>query len=466
MDDKKILEDHKEKKEWDMFDTETAEDISGGEENEVNSLKTMLAQTALPTGDGEFSDIKQYPESPFNYFETNQINVKLSTGDVQYEITDFVLPGRDGFDVSIARRYDSGYANLVDMDPYVENDKVKTGSKNNSFYTASYGLGYGWFFVLPSIETVPYLKYSYLNIPPAKPILMGTPGYDYILHLEDGRSLKISRSLDGFEDYSLKDVCILNRSGIIQHPYVANISKNYDVIIEYKNGNRDYFIDLYGKNGDQNKYLPYKFTLAARQDKFGNVIFYNLKSYGGMEIVDTWGRNISLEKTDYGLVWKLPESTTGKACELSYHIDQTEPHRLTAVTDPAGGRTQYNYFNPEDYKGIMSYASKKAVGFTSENRARNYLLLGSIIYPNQASTHFTYGKIINIENDAGGKITHFALTMKKDIADGNVYNLSEYDYKLDTEYTYDHSNGNYIEYVDVNIIRIFWKPINLIQKVS
>ena len=164
MDDKKILEDHNEINERDLSDANMMENASSEEEKEAKSLSTMLAQTTLSTEDDTFSDIKQYPESPFNYFESNQINVRLSTGDVQYDVTDFVLPGRDGFDVSIARRYDSGCANLVDMDPHFKNDKLRTVSKDNSFYTGTYGLGYGWSFVLPSIETVRYLKYSYMDL--------------------------------------------------------------------------------------------------------------------------------------------------------------------------------------------------------------------------------------------------------------------------------------------------------------
>lgn len=451
MDDKKNNENDVYIKEGESPDTITTEDVLNKEGKEVNRPKALFSKAAVPVGEEEFSDIKQYPESPFTYFDTNQVNVQLSTGSLQYDVTDFVLPGRNGFDVTIARRYDSGCANLTDMAPYVKNNKIKTGSKNNSFNTATYGLGYGWSFVLPSIETIPYLNCTYINIPiaPKQSILMGTPGYDYILHLEDGRSLKISRSSDRFENYSLKDVTIVTRSGTIGHPYVVGVEKDYDIIIEYKTGNKDYFKDLYGNNGERDKMIPQRFTLVARQDKYGNVICYALKDHGGMAIVDTWGRKINLEKTDYGLVWRLPESMDGKACELSYHISQANPLKLTAVTDPAGRRTQYDYYNPEDYRGIMTYASRKAAGNATGNMARKYLLLKSVTYPNHASTQFTYGKEIRIENDAGGKVTHFALTLKKDIADGIEYNLVEYNYRLDSRATYEYSNGQYIEYAKV-----------------
>lgn len=451
MDDKKNLENHIEKNEWDMSDAESVENVLTGEKNQANSLKSLSVQAALPSEEDIFSDIKQYPESPFNYFESNQIDVKLSTGDIQYDITDFVLPGRDGFDVTIARRYDSGCANLVDMDLYASRDKIRTGSKDNSFYTMTYGLGYGWSFVLPSIETVPSLRCSYITNPidPKKSFLVSYPSFDYILHLEDGRSLKINHSEDRFENYSLKDVGIVIGAGSIQHPNVASFSKNYDLTIEYKNGQKDYFENLNRNISDPKKEVAKKYTLVARQDKFGNVICYDFRDYGGLLIVDTWGRMISLEKTNYGLVWKLPESTAGKTCEISYHIDQAYPLKLIAATDFAGNTTQYNYYNPDEYKGVMSYGSKKIMGYSTGSKPRNYLLLNSITYPNNASTQFTYDKEINIENDAGGGISHYALTMKRDVVHGVEYNRGEYNYKFYSRPTYEYINGEYIEYAEV-----------------
>jgi RHS repeat-associated protein len=448
MDEKKIIEDFIDKSEGETSDTKIEKEASFGEEKEVKTQKALITGAKLPAEEVEFSDVKQYPESPFSYFETNQVNVQLNTGNVQYETTDFVLPGRDGFDVTIARRYDSGCANLEDMAPFVE-DKIETGSKKNIFYTTRYGLGYGWSFVLPSIETVSYLKCSYLSLPdPMPPIIYGLTGYDYILHLEDGRSLKISRSEDRFVNHSLKDIIVITRSDTIQHPYAANVTKDYDLIIEYKNGNRDYFKSLYGDNNDRDKIIPMFFTLVARSDKFGNVICYSLNDDGGMVIVDTWGQEIRLEKTSDGrLVWKLPESNVGKACEITYHIDQASPLRLVAVTNTAGRNTWYDYYNPEEYKGSMKYCSKSKLWGDPRTEARHYLLLKSITYPNHATTQFIYGKEISIENDAGGRITNFVLTMKRDVVGDTEYNRREYDYTLDTGVN--RTLGEYIQYAEV-----------------
>ncbi len=433
MDDKKIIEDNISKNEWEEPDTKTAEDVSDEVSSEAENPKIRVRRAAL-SPEYEFIETKQYPESPFNYFETNQVNVQLNTGNVQYDTTDFVLPGRDGFDVSIARRYDSGCANLVDMAPHVLSSGVRTGSIDNTFYTSTYGLGHGWSFVLPSIETVQNFGWAWW------PQLTTTRSYDYILHLEDGRSLRMNRDFDVFENYYLKDVEINTKSGEIWHPYKADRPKSYHLIIKYKNGNRDYFNSNTG-DGDRNMGRV-DFTLVARQDKFGNTILYNLKGSQGMEIVDTWGRTIALSRTNDGFVWKLPESTAGEACEIAYDIKRKGTHTLSKVKDPVGSVTEYNY---ETSTGYMKCASSGVVGNNPGTQDREYLLLKSVTYPNHASTQFTYDRNISINNSTGGYIDHFALTMKKDIVDGAEYNLGKYEYTLDSKL----QNGKYIEYAKV-----------------
>ncbi|WP_312433413.1 RHS repeat-associated core domain-containing protein [Lacrimispora sp.] len=434
MNDNKNIEDYIDKNEGEEPDTKADEDVSGEVSSEAESPKIRVRWAAL-SSEYEFIETKQYPESPFNYFETNQVNVQLNTGNVQYDTTDFVLPGRDGFDVSIARRYDSGCANLVDMAPHVLGSVIRTGSINNTFYTSTYGLGLGWSFVLPSIETVQNFGWTWW------PQLKTTRSYDYILHLEDGRSLRMNRDFDVFENYNLKDVEIDTKSGEIRHPYKADPPKSYHLIIKYKNGNRDYFNSNTG-DGDRNMGRA-DFKLVARQDRFGNTILYNLRGSQGMEIVDTWGRPITLNRTNDGFVWDLPKSSKGEACEIAYHIKRQGTQTLTEVIDPVGSLTEYNY---ETSKGYMKCAASGVVGNDPGTQDREYLLLKSVTYPNHASTQFTYDRKISINNSTGGYIDHFALTMKKDIVDGAEYNQGVYDYTLDSGSA---SNGKYIKFAEV-----------------
>ena len=49
-------------------------------------------------------------EAPYTFDINNQEKVNLNTGDLVYEATDYVLPGKNGLDLVIGRRYNSRYA--------------------------------------------------------------------------------------------------------------------------------------------------------------------------------------------------------------------------------------------------------------------------------------------------------------------------------------------------------------------
>ena len=427
MDDNKIIDDYNDKSEGQEFDSEMAVETKSGEVIASESrVMPMNMAASMAVAHGDISDVKEYPESPFSYYETNQVNIQLCSGDLQYEVTDFVLPGRDGFDVSIARRYNSGCANLVDMNPVIYiNNKIVTGKKDNSHNTKSYGLGYGWSFVLPSIETVPYLNMDD-QLSDGYDVIYALSYYDYILHLEDGRNLNISRRYDKFHDYPLKDVSITSQKGTIHHPYATGVSKNHNIVIEYKNGNKDYFEETnYGRSKRNDEY-KLNFKLVAREDRFGNRIFYDLKDNGGMTIIDTWGREIRLEKTDNGLTWKLPGGEAEVKYEISYQSDKKAPLKLTSVTDQVGCVTRYAYQTL--YECDMRYASREETGLRVISSNRPYQLLEKITYPDNAFTRFEYKKGIPITNEAGGQIDHYQISTKEDCVGNDQYHRTEYSY--------------------------------------
>lgn len=452
MDDKKVTEDKKateeviDRNEWEEPgtdpDMETDPGAAGEDTGETNREQPAgRALTRAAGGDG-FSDWKEYPQDPFSYFASAQVDVTLSSGNVQYETTDFVLPGRDGFDVRIARRYDSGCANLVDLYPDQVWGEIRSAVTDNKHYTRAYGLGYGWSFVLPSIEAVPYLG--------SHPVT--TTYYDYVLHMEDGRTLRMDRTedTDEFYDYTFKDVIIqtsMNDSTYLEHTYPGKepVKKRYDIIIEYKNGHKDYFARKYVPGGSEfdTRYTrvrgtAYDFKLIARQDKFGNTIFFELEDYGKMKITDTWGREIKLGKSGNNLTWTLPD---GKG--ITYHVEtwkdettKSDITKLAKVTNQLGLATIYQYKNAAESKGQKSYGSEAGI------KDCYYLLLKTITYPGGASTQFEYGTAHNIKTANGGLLRYFPLQKRKDVVGQAEYNLAEYSYQ-------NAEDGDYIEYATV-----------------
>ena len=426
MDDNKIIDDYNDKSEGQEFDSEMAVETKSGEVIASESrVMPMNMATSMAVDLEQFSNVKEYPESPFSYYETNQVSIQLNSGAVQYQVTDFVLPGRDGFDISITRRYDSGCSNLDDIKPKYENGKIKTKSTDNSHNTKTYGLGYGWSFALPSIERVMYLKG---NGPGAKPV----ERFDYIFHLEDGRSLNISRSSNRFANYSLNDVSITFKQDSIEHRYVTNMKKDYHIVVDYKNGNKDYFKEVNDKTTNRNGGKPLDFKLVARQDRFENVILYDLVDDGGMTIVDSWGRELKLEKNGDWLIWKLPGGKAGEKYELSYQLDRTNYLKLISVTGMVGGVTNYDYYDWKKYWGDMRYAFLEDKSDPTCTEVCRYMLLKSITYPDKASTEFEYGERYTLQNDIGGRKSYFALTLKKDMFGSDTYNETKYSYKFGT----------------------------------
>ena len=451
---KNVIEEPDNRNELDKLkelETDIAKEELGDGSTAINVQGMQLSRMTDLSSDEKFADVKQYPENPFSYFETSQVNIQLSSGHFHYEVNDFVLPGRDGFDLAITRRYDSGFANLVDMYPDNFHGQLRTGTIDNNHYNKAHGLGYGWSFVLPTIEAMPY---------PSDWEVIGGPGYtmtaiyyDYCLHLEDGRILNMHREEDKFIDYKLKDVTITTMHSAdhyVEHPgTIPKVTKRYDIIINYKNGNKDYFARTYHPNNEYTtrfariREKSFDFKLVAREDKFGNMIFFDLEDNGGMSIIDTWGRTIRLIKSEDTLTWTLPEQE-----KIVYHIGRgfntvtrSSTMWLSEVTGRSGAVTTYDYYDDTEYKGYMTYNSDK-YEWSAGYKLRPYMLLAKVTYPGGAFTQFDYGDLIKITNAVGGCIEHYPLAARKDVVNETAYNLTKYNYELADE-------NKYIQYADV-----------------
>ena len=95
-----------------------------------NSADTQSADGPAVQADAspaaQYADPKRYPEAPFSYRMAESESVSLADGSLECTFTDFTLPGRNGFDLTIARRYDSNNANLYEMTPEAYDGGVRT----------------------------------------------------------------------------------------------------------------------------------------------------------------------------------------------------------------------------------------------------------------------------------------------------------------------------------------------------
>jgi len=198
-----------------------------------------------------------YPLAPFR-LNTNEIeHINLNSGSLGLTITDFVLPGKNGFDLSLTRRYDSSI-----IERYISN---------------SCGLGHGWCFGFPSIETLP-----------------NRDGRENYLHTGDGRRFLLGGSSNqpvSIEGHTLQDIRF---SGNPRNPNTTNFTLTF---------NRDGRTAAF-RRAPQSIGSPIRLT--SMSDRQGNTIHFNLTENGGT-ITDTVGKTIRLTRTNitggYILTW-------------------------------------------------------------------------------------------------------------------------------------------------------------------
>lgn len=389
--------------------------IASNDETEQSNEQEVgfLATRSLLSSQSE--DPTHFQDAPYSYNMSQVETATLNSGTLQYTVTDFSLPGRNGFDFVMTRRYNSDNAGLYAMNPvYDAPNEFHTSSRNNVHNNKMYGLGFGWYFVLPSIEVVPENEQDQEHFT-----------YSPFLHLEDGRNFEMNGNT--LKGHTLLDVTVEQTTGSIQHPYRSDVTKQYDIIVSYKNGNKDYFQKIYDGN---NKLDCIK--LVVRQDRFLNTICYSLAGNSGMTVVDTWGRSIVLSASGNVMTWTMPDSTTEDPRKISYTMSDTGGRRLTQAKDQKNRITQYEYHSTDTYKAVCKYASTE-YGDTS-NVAFPFLLLKKITHPTGALTQYEYGVSsnntiapLNLEiNEIGGYRKYFPLRSRKDTSEGVDYHTVGY----------------------------------------
>ena len=82
-------------------------------------LSPMSASLAVEWPEN-VSDAKAYINAPYSYKMQDQDSAQLNNGSLQYTVTDFVIPGKNGFDLVMQRNYHSGMSNTKEMTPKYE----------------------------------------------------------------------------------------------------------------------------------------------------------------------------------------------------------------------------------------------------------------------------------------------------------------------------------------------------------
>ena len=324
--------------------------------------------------------------SPYYYrYDENEF-VSLNTGDITYETVDYTLPGKNGLDLVIARRYNTLDSKIYEIYPYsYYNGDIyhQTVQKfNNNHNVNMFGLGQGWSFCFSSIEKMGGNKYVHL-----------ANGGVYQIHSQSGEPL----SLLGYE---YDDV----RISIYGYEYDSNYFPLYK--LEYYDGICEYF--------------THDGKLSKIEDRYENSLTFAYSTQNGyphITITDTFGHNTVISSVSTETGHKMTVALSNGE-ELIYNVIEHESgvSGISSYKDAAGNETNYSYTLFE-----CSYYN---------NYNNTYFALSTITHPTYAKTIFDY----EIERtNTSAWYSYYTenvpkLSLRKDLISEEAYNIIEYEY--------------------------------------
>lgn len=255
---------------------------------------------------------------------------------------------------------------------------------------ASNGLGAGWKFNIPNIETLQYVEPSTgLNVRSHK-----------IINLDTGEAFNVNGTQ--FVGRELQDITLQSICSTVNQ-------RTATLLLERKDGKKYYF----DEDG----------LCLKKEDRFGNTIYYSYLYNGDSallsEISDDFGRRVSLAYTypESGDSFVTISASDGTNAIINVNTENQTYSKLTSIS----------YGNGETYQFSYSYLSGK-VQFSNANESYegflNYALLQSITYPSGDSTVLTYTS--ESTNFGGGSKVYYFLSSSKDIISGEDRNTITY----------------------------------------
>lgn len=255
---------------------------------------------------------------------------------------------------------------------------------------ASNGLGAGWKFNIPNIETLQYVEPSTgLNVRSHK-----------IINLDTWEAFNVNGTQ--FVGRELQDITLQSICSTVNQ-------RTATLLLERKDGKKYYF----DEDG----------LCLKKEDRFGNAIYYSYLYNGDSallsEISDDFGRRVSLAYTypESGDSFVTISASDGTNAIINVNTENQTYSKLASIS----------YGNGETYQFSYSYLSGK-VQFSNANESYegflNYALLQSITYPSGDSTVLTYTS--ESTKFGGGSKVYYFLSSSKDIISGEDRNTITY----------------------------------------
>ncbi len=240
---------------------------------------------------------------------SGDVSVSPYNGDVQVNVTDIVLPGKNGLDLKLNHFYQSSHAEVEYGNE--ENDYMV---KPTTYYNERYALGIGWSFGFPSVE-----------------IRESEDGLSKEIYYHDGtgNSYRYNKNDEKISGEGV-DPPIYNGYQI----YSTNLDNYYtDNVIfsakdrSYRRG--DYRSEYSFKTADNTmQYFGESGELLAIVDRFGNEIIFDYENYPGRNLID-FGSAYNFKRVsgywdirDKGVIFDASSKSTRSVRSSAIPIDE------------------------------------------------------------------------------------------------------------------------------------------------
>jgi RHS repeat-associated protein len=413
-------------------------------------------------------DVDKYIAAPYSYSRSDSESVNLNNGALVYERVDTVIPGRNGLNLVIGRRFDSSDAGIYAPTSELYGSSIYAYVVNygyKAYWRNEYGEGPWSFFdagpfyetfqsrssataFIASLKTIierdfnnqtpptdlilkPYSNIEQVKIGEDYYYESATTANNYLrdlyglgqgwsfmfssiengryLHLADGRTLDISITSSAgdsnLKDYTLKDLRIERESG------------------KYSNGTVSSSYTLYYKDGKQ-EFFSSDGKLIGIQDCFGSTIkFVNttVNSLPCITITDTLGRNIII-------------SGTGAVGTHTMTVKLPDNNNMRYIAEPILGHNAYSMAKCQNQLEVTtSYSYSIASGgfnvFSKNTSAKTnyYLNLITITHPTNAQTKYEYEKMTH-NLGTSGLYESYRIKSRMDCIGTRVYNNQLFSY--------------------------------------
>jgi RHS repeat-associated protein len=300
--------------------------------------------------------------SPYKaYFQNQNEYIDMETGCLNLRVTDLTLPGRGGLDFNLTRVYSSfNAAWFTPSYKYNESNNIVAYTKDSTYLDKKYGLGVGWAFDFPSLESTDNGTY---------------------LHFGGGVYRLINDPPSNLEKYYLQDIVFDFNGGVVDGLSYQSSLKTKGGLNYYFDSSARLFL-IRNRVGDKIRFFyttpgaPLRISKVI--DSVGREIFFTYE--GNKVIVSVNGKVI-----EYNIV-QVFDGTVDGVHSHKYVLDSVI-YKSIGGAEPGDRIIRYGY---KKVTGEFRFVNVQNSGCSSYYAYNTFSLLTQITHPGGAFTSYAF----------------------------------------------------------------------------